>query len=72
MIYIISSVLLAADKAMPEMHVMQLVFTSSTSGTFIENKQKNNTKIKIQQEIQDFPERIRQSMLLTWYGSWKI
>ena len=65
MIYIISSVLLAADKAMPEMHVMQLVFTSSTSGTFIENKQKNNTKIKIQQEIQDFPERIRQSMLLT-------
>ena len=57
--------MLAADKAMPEMHVMQLVFTSSTSGTFIENKQKNNTKIKIQQEIQDFPERIRQSMLLT-------
>ena len=57
--------MLAADKAMSEMHVMQLVFTSSASGTFIENKPKNNTKIKIQQEIQDFPERIRQSMLLT-------
>lgn len=39
----------------------QLVFTYSASGRFTENKQKKNTKIKIQQEIQDLPERIRQT-----------
>ena len=63
--------MLAAEKFMSEMHIMQLVFTYSASGTFTENEKKN-TKINIQQEIQDLPEGIRQSMFLTWYGSCKI
>ena len=36
--------MLAAYEAMSEMHIVQLVFTSSASGTFIEIKQKKQYK----------------------------
>ena len=36
---IISKLLLAGDKSMPEMHLRQCGFTCSACGTFIKNKE---------------------------------
>ena len=48
---IVSKVLLAGDKFMPEMHLRQIGFTCSTCGLFTERKKKYRSLRK--QEIHD-------------------